>query len=33
MFADDPRFAAHFEKIRPGLAAFVAAAFEAHADT
>jgi DNA-binding transcriptional MerR regulator len=31
MFADDPRFASNFEKIRPGLAAFIAAAFEAHA--
>jgi len=31
MYADDPRFAAHFEKIRPGLAVFVAAAFDAHA--
>jgi MerR family transcriptional regulator, thiopeptide resistance regulator len=31
MFADDPRFAANFEKIQPGLAVFVAAAFDAHA--
>lgn len=31
MFADDPRFAANFEKIQPGLAVFVASAFEAHA--
>jgi DNA-binding transcriptional MerR regulator len=31
MYADDPRFSAHFEKIRQGLAEFVAAAFEAHA--
>jgi DNA-binding transcriptional MerR regulator len=31
MYVDDARFAANFEKLRPGLAAFVCAAFEAHA--